>query len=147
MNYEGIGRLVVVAAVAVLGLFKISKIEINPLKWLGKNISAAVTREISGKFETLDNKFAALQADVTDIRNQQEEHSAKESRMRILRFGDELLHGDNHSKDHFDQILDDVNRYELYCDTHPLFINNMTKATIKKIKSEYDEKLENNTFL
>ena len=125
---------------AAMTLFEVSKIKINPWSWLAKKVGKAVNGEVLEKFDQ-------LKEDVTEIKTQQEEHSAKDSRMRILRFGDEMLHGENHSKDHFDQILDDVNRYELYCETHPLFINNMTRLTISRIKAEYQERLFNNTFL
>ena len=33
-------------------------------------------------------------------------------RYRILRFNDEILHEQRHTKEHFDQILDDITRYE-----------------------------------
>ena len=125
---------------AAMTLFEVSKIKINPWSWLAKKVGKAVNGEVLEKFDQ-------LKEDVTEIKTQQEEHGAKDSRMRILRFGDEMLHGENHSKDHFDQILDDVNRYELYCETHPLFINNMTRLTISRIKAEYQERLFNNTFL
>lgn len=45
-------------------------------------------------------------------------------RYRILRFNDEILHEQRHTKEHFDQILDDITRYEKYCDEHPEYENN-----------------------
>lgn len=134
------GGWLAVAIPAVMTVFEVSKIKVNPWSWLAKKVGKAINGEVLEKFDQ-------LKEDVTEIKTQQEEHSAKDSRMRILRFGDEMLHGENHSKDHFDQILDDVNRYELYCETHPLFINNMTRLTISRIKAEYKERLFNNTFL
>lgn len=135
-----LGGWALLAIPAVMTVFEVSKIKVNPWSWVAKKIGKAINGEVLEKFDRLNE-------DVAEIRTQQEEHSAKESRMRILRFGDEMLHGENHSKDHFDQILDDVNRYEVYCETHPLFINNMTRLTISRIKAEYKERLANNTFL
>lgn len=134
------GGWLAVAIPAVMTVFEVSKIKVNPWSWLAKKVGKAINGEVLEKFDQ-------LKEDVAEIKTQQEEHSAKDSRMRILRFGDEMLHGENHSKDHFDQILDDVNRYELYCETHPLFINNMTRLTISRIKAEYKERLSNNAFL
>lgn len=129
-----------IAVAAAMSLVQIAPIKINPWSWLAKKIGRAINGEVIEKVDKLNTEVA-------EIRTQQEEHSAKDSRMRILRFGDELLHGENHSKDHFDQILDDVNRYEVYCSEHPKFVNNMTRMTIAQIKSEYQARLSANTFL
>ena len=129
-----------IAVAAAMSLVQIAPIKINPWSWLAKKIGRAINGEVIEKVDKLN-------IEVAEIRTQQDEHSAKDSRMRILRFGDELLHGENHSKDHFDQILDDVNRYEVYCNEHPNFVNNMTRMTIAQIKSEYQARLSANTFL
>ena len=39
------------------------------------------------------------------------ENKAVEARTRILRFGDEVSHGKNHSRDHFQQVLFDITNY------------------------------------
>ena len=69
------------------------------------------------------------------------------SRSHILRFGDELRRGVPHSKEHFDQILLDISKYEHYCETHPNFPNGQAIATIKQIKKTYQICLEENNFL
>lgn len=42
-------------------------------------------------------------------------------RYRILRFDDEIRHKIRHSKEHFDQILEDIDKYEKYCRENPDF--------------------------
>ena len=68
-------------------------------------------------------------------------------RYRILRFNDEILHEQRHTKEHFDQILDDITRYEKYCDEHPEYENNKATLAIKNVKRVYQKCSDENSFL
>ena len=68
-------------------------------------------------------------------------------RYRILRFNDEILHEQRHTKEHFDQILDDITRYEKYCDEHPEYENNKATLAIKNVKKVYQKCSDENSFL
>lgn len=68
-------------------------------------------------------------------------------RYRILRFNDEILHEQRHTKEHFDQILDDITRYEKYCDEHPEYENNKAILAIKNVKRVYQKCSDENSFL
>lgn len=75
------------------------------------------------------------------------ENEATTCRYRILRFNDEVLHDQKHTKEHFDQILDDITRYELFCDEHPEYENNKAVLAIENIKRIYQKCSDENTFL
>ena len=75
------------------------------------------------------------------------ENEATTCRYRILRFNDEILHEQKHTKEHFDQILDDVTRYEQFCSDHPEYENNKAVLAIENIKKVYQRCSEENTFL
>lgn len=124
----------------LMTLIQITPIKINPWSWLGKTIGRAINGEVLDKVNTLAN-------DVRELKNEDAEQWASLSRSHILRFGDELLHGVPHSKEHFDQILLDISKYEAYCDEHPKYKNNIANATIKQIKSTYQKCLDENKFL
>lgn len=126
--------------IALLTLIEITPIKLNPWKAIGRGIGRAINGEV------LD-KVSSLEADVQKIREEIGEQSAINSRARILHFGDEVLHGDKHSKDHFDQTLGDIDAYEKYCAEHPDFHNNMTVLTAKRIKDVYMKLLDKNDFL
>ena len=76
-----------------------------------------------------------------------DENKAVEARTRILRFGDEVSHGKNHSRDHFQQVLLDITNYNNYCLNHKEFKNDMTKMTAERIKEDYMTRDRNNNFL
>ena len=121
-------------------LIQITPIKLNPWSWLGRCIGRAINGEVLEKVE-------ALSQDVKHNKADDDEQWASLSRSHILRFGDELLHGVAHSKEHFDQILLDISKYEKYCDSHPEYLNNIANATIKQIKKTYQKCLEDNNFL
>lgn len=75
------------------------------------------------------------------------ENEATTCRYRILRFNDEILHDQRHTKEHFDQILDDVTRYEKFCKDHPEYENNKAILAIENIKRVYTKCTDENTFL
>lgn len=131
----------------LLSLIEISPIKINPWSWLGQRISKAFNGEVMQEIGNLSKEIKDVKKDVADIREEAKEREATNRRARILEFGDEILHGTEHSKEHFDQILLDVSEYENYCDEHPHYMNNVARATIKHIKSVYQKCLEDGGFL
>ena len=124
----------------LMTLVQITPIKLNPWSWVGRMIGRAINGEVLDKVNTLAN-------DVRELKDEDAEQWASLSRSHILRFGDELLHGVPHSKEHFDQILLDISKYEEYCDEHPNYKNNIANATIKQIKNTYQKCLEDNNFL
>lgn len=121
-------------------LIQWSPIKIDPWKWLFGWIGRAINGEVLERVGKMDVRLEKLEGKV-------DESEAKAARVRILRFGDEVLHGKLHSKEHFDQVLLDIVEYEQYCDDHKDFQNGVTPATSKHIKKIYAERLENNDFL
>lgn len=126
--------------VVLMTIIQISPIKIDPWSWIGRCIGRAINGEVLEKVETLSQ-------DVKKNKNDDDEQWASLSRSHILRFGDELLHGVDHSKEHFDQILLDISKYEKYCEEHPKYLNNIANATIEQIKKTYQKCLDENSFL
>ena len=65
------------------------------------------------------------------------EEKAIRARTQILRFKDELYNKLDHSQEYFEQVLDDIDAYNKYCDKHPDFSNGRTKIAAEYINSEY----------
>jgi len=126
--------------VALLSLIQISPLNINPWSWLGR----AVGREINGE---VIEKVGCLEKEVKCLHGEVEEDRAVTARVRILRFNDELLRNQKHSKDMFDSCLADIDMYEKYCEKHPAFRNNMTVMAVGNIKRCYQNCLEQHDFL
>lgn len=124
----------------LMTLVQISPIKLNPWSWIGRMIGRAINGEVLEKVD-------ALSEDVKKNKADDDEQWASLSRTHILRFGDELLHGVAHSKEHFDQVMRDISKYEEYCDEHPNYRNGVACATIQQIKKTYQKCLDENDFL
>ena len=124
----------------LMTLIQITPIKLNPWSWLGRCIGRAINGEVLAKVDNLSKELA-------DHKAKSAERDATLSRTHILRFGDEILHGIPHSKEHYDQILSEISDYENYCDEHPGYRNNVAVGTIKHIKKKYQQHLDEDSFL
>lgn len=129
-----------IAALGITSLIQISPIRINPWTWLGRKVGRALNGEVMDELKSLKGRMENMEA-----QNEQDKMDA--SRIRILRFGDECKRDVPHSEEHFNQVLDDIDRYESYCNTHPEYKNAKAVLTIAKIKEIYGRRLENGDFL
>ena len=75
---------------------------------------------------------------VEQIEQSLDERDAVLARTHILRFRDELYNNIKHSKEYFEQTLDDIQTYDMFCSQHPKFANGRTRAAADYIRSEYD---------
>ena len=112
-----------------------------------KSKKSGVLKAISILDKKVDDGFASFDKKIDEVDAKMDERSAVASRVRILRFADEMMEGRKHSKDSFEQALSDIDYYEDYCEGHPNFKNNQTIATVAYIKSNYAERLEKHDFL
>ena len=135
------------AVVALSGVVEFSKIKINPWTWLARHVGRAINGEVLDKMDALNDRVDKLSGKVDQSEARQYERDAKTARTHILRFGDEARIGIRHSKESFDEVLADITAYETYCNAHPEFPNNRTRAAEKFISETYEECLRENKFL
>ena len=142
-----IGWLMLIVIV-LTAIFEFSpKIKVNPLsaifRWIGRKTNDELMKEV--------NKLKAEVGELKEHTEKMEENAAEDRaetrRVRILRFGDELLHDQKHSKESFDQALKDISDYNDYCKTHPNFQNEMTVATAEVIKEQYKRCHKEHSFV
>lgn len=126
--------------VALLSFIQVAPIKINPWSWIGKAIGKSINGEVIEKVGCLEKEVKCLHKAV-------EEDGAVTARVRILRFNDEILRSEKHTKDSFDQCLADIDHYEKYCEAHKGFKNNMTVMAADNIKRCYRNCLEQHDFL
>lgn len=110
----------------------------NYLKWHEQSL--CIQKKFGNSIDNLDRKMDKLQ-------KLNDEGMALTWRYRILRFDDEVLHDDKHTKEHFDQILEDITKYERFCKDNPDFENNKAYLAIDNIKKVYKKCTDEGTFL
>lgn len=109
-------------------------------------IGKLITKDFEETQKVLIDRVDVLSNKVEVVAESVEETRAIAARVRILRFGDELLEGRLHSKDTFDQALLDIDNYERYCKSHEGFKNHITEETVSFIQEQYRERLRNHKF-
>lgn len=136
------------SALALLTLIQIAPIKINPWSAIAKAIGRAINGEVKESVDGLRRDVTALQTQQAADREDRERDRADTRRIRILRFSDEMRQGTiRHSEESFNQTLSDIDEYERYCDTHPGYLNTKAETAIKRIKKQYAECVEKNSFL
>lgn len=138
----------------ILSFIKIPKIEINFWNWLARIVGKALNGDVMKKIDDIDGKVSAMENKLTSVETTLNTHvredkldSIRNTRARILRFHDELRHGTQHTEEHYNEILSDIDIYEDFCDQHKDYPNTKAEVAINGIKESYKECIRNNSFL
>lgn len=110
----------------------------------------AVVAAVVSLVTYFDNKKSKLAAKVDQLEKKFDYEMACQARTRILRFNNELMCGQNHTKDYFDDIIENsIDVYERYYNdpNHKNMKNGIAKSAVKNIYRIYDYKIQTNTFL
>lgn len=89
-NVTGMGAIIL-----ILSIIQIVPIKINPWSWIIKKIGRGINEEVM-------KELNGVKKDITFLKQMQEETQAINSRVRILRFADEIYLNIKHSREHFD---------------------------------------------
>lgn len=88
-----------------------------------------------------------IQTEFTELKESEELKEARNSRRRILRFNDEIINRVKHSREYFDDILEDVNAYESFVRKNPDYQNGKCTLAIENIERVYRECMKEGNFL
>lgn len=131
---------VVSFGVILAGMIKIPPIQVNFWSWLGRQVGKAINGEVIEKVDGLGEELHSF-------KKEEELERVRQARQRILRFSDEVLYAKRHSKEHFDEILEDIDLYEDYCREHKDYENNKAVLAITTIREVYKKCLQEHDFL
>ena len=112
----------------------------------GSGVCGVIIAVLQRKWSQHDKLDAISHALNKHIKNDDERH-IKQCRRRILRFNDELIRGVKHTKEHFNDILEDITEYGRYCEEHRDFKNEKAVEAIANVKRVYRECEKHNSFL
>ena len=94
-----------------------------------------------------EKRIETLQKTLDNHIKEDEDDKARQARLRILRFNDELCAHVLHSESYFEDILDDIDYYEKYCASHPTFRNSRGKTAMEHVKTTYTKVKNKGGFL
>lgn len=118
-------------------------------KWHEQSIE--IRDELARSIQQLSLKVDETNKTLDAMQLRSKRNYATNCRYRIIRFNDELMqkgeHEILHTKEHFDQILDDIDEYEDYCRQDPDYQNSKAVMAIKHIRQIYHKCSDEGTFL
>ena len=115
--------------------------------WSRKDRKESKETAIMQKLTEIEVKFDGLSEKLQKEHESNEEYRARQSRVRILQFNDEVIRHIDHTRESFDDIIAEIDAYNDYCDLHPSFPNFKAVAAIDNIKRVYKKCCEDNSFL
>ena len=109
-------------------------------------IGKLITKDFSESQKTLMDRVEVLSDKIEAVAESVEETRAIAARVRILRFADEIIGKQAHSRESYVQIFTDIDTYDRYCRSHLDFKNHNTVSAQKLIADAYDERSRKNDF-
>lgn len=94
------------------------------------------------RHDNKDGELGGIKKAIDSLSDKVDRNQAILARTHILRFDDELINGIEHSREYFQQQLQDIDTYEAYCALHPDFKNNYAVIASEHIKKVYKELLD-----
>ena len=109
-------------------------------------IGKILTKEFSESQKALVDRVDVLSDKIEAVAESVAETRAIAARVRILRFADEIIGKQAHSRESYVQIFTDIDTYDRYCRSHLDFKNHNTVSAQKLINDAYDERSRKNDF-
>ena len=109
-------------------------------------IGKILTKEFAESQKALMDRVDVLSDKIEAVAESVAETRAIAARVRILRFADEIIGKQAHSRESYVQIFTDIDTYDRYCRSHLDFKNHNTVSAQKLINDAYDERSRKNDF-
>lgn len=128
-----------VIVIIITSLVQVSPIKINPWTYIARKVGQAFTKDITDKVIAIESK----------LDDHISESNARDVRLRretILDFANSCMNKRKHTKEEFDFIIGECDKYETYCAANNIQ-NGVADASIEEVKRIYRRCLAENSFL
>ena len=109
-------------------------------------IGKILTKEFSESQKALVDRVDVLSDKIEAVAESVAETRAIAARVRILRFADEVIGKQAHSRESYVQIFTDIDTYDKFCRSHLDFKNHNTVSAKRLITEAYKERCLKNDF-
>ena len=147
MSLDEVVFLLGVFAILFMTIIQKASKKFKPWTWLAEQFGKAANKEVIEKVEKIEKKVESLEKSDNDQNEALSLTEAKASRRRIINAADEIRREIKHSEEWFNEVLDDIHIYEVYCQDHPKYQNAKAKLSIEYINETWKKLMEKNAFL
>lgn len=95
----------------------------------------------------LKAEMKKIRVEFSEMKDAEQLKEAKSARRRILRTNDEIYNHVRHSREFFDDVIEDVNTYENFVRKNPDYQNGKCSLAIENIERVYRECMKEGSFL
>lgn len=139
------------------GVFKITKIEINPIGWIISWIGKFLTKETTEKVKNLKDDMDTFKGQMTkeyqlvkkrldQIEKSNDLQSVRQIRTHVLDFANSCMNGRKHTQKDFDNLFEEDREYQKLVKKHKI-VNARYKEDFEFIIKCYHKCQEENSFL
>ena len=114
---------------------------------VGSTAVASLIQFFVSRHDDRNGKMQKIFRSISELRDVFDLYRARCARRDILVASDEVRYGTRHSKEWWNQVLEDITEYNQYCDNHPEFKNNKAVHAIAHLDTTYAKILAKNDFL
>lgn len=146
--------LACLVALGIPTLVQVSPIKINPwswiwkmLKWIWRSFCRSLNAEVLAQLSEVRKDQQETKAKLENHIKLDDEREADKVRASILQFNNELLRDLPHTKEEFVEVLNKIDWYNNFCETHKDYRNSRAVHAIANIERVYDERLQKHDFL
>lgn len=139
--------MVGVCVIVVMSLVQWLSTRYSPWSWLLEKLGEQLNRTMMDNQKRLEEKIDRLEQRLEENDARDACNRALAARRRILRFSDEIRKDDRHSLEYFNEVLDDIKVYKMYCKQNKDFVNDKAKMSIEIIEEVYKKCYKEDNFL
>ena len=153
------GSTILIVITIILSMVEVSKIPLNPWKWIGKclkyfakTINNAINediytelKEIKNNQKDLDDKINSVNDSLDSFKTETKLNVIKDKRRQILRFYNECYRGIDHNREEFNWVRNVYNDYERMLNEMGMK-NGEIDDSYSYIMSDYYEHEKNHSF-
>lgn len=165
---DNVGWTVVILLFVLSGIFKIAKIELDPvgavIGWFGKKLTKSVRDDVADLKKDTDSKIADLRTDLdaleegttsncdklsrhlNELEKSNDMQTIRQIKVHVLDFANSCMNHGKHTKKDFDNIIDENTQYEQLVKKYNLQ-NDVYKEDFAYIMKTYHYCQDNNAFL
>ena len=128
-----------IVVIGTVTLIQVAPIKIDPwtrlFKWIGDIINGDVKRELQ-----------ELKHDQRELKREVECEKANNARWNIFSFANTCRHGERHTKEEWEHVIDQIYKYDAYVEEKNID-NGVFEETAKYLKGLYQKISKENDFL
>ena len=143
----------IVVFLTSVGIEVIPKIKWNPwstlIKWIGARFNAKIDSKVDtirGELKVLDKKIDRVETELQKHIAESETKSLEDTRRDILDFCNACMNNRKHTKEQFDFVLKQCDKYKKYIKTNQIE-NGVIESAMREIQRIYDKCMQEHSFL